>query len=144
MADAFSQTDESHNLGAMLPPYTPRPESEIVSSAIEKVHPKLLPLTDSGSGSESASSDHGHGHGRADDTANGTLEGMAKIAQMYAGLCAEVGVRCEVLEEALKVRQEQVIGGLSEGKLGYLILSFLLLYFRGRRCRSNWDADETF
>jgi len=137
MSDAFSQTDESHNLGAMLPPYTPRPESVFVSSAIEKVHPKLVSLTDSDSGSDSASSDHGHGHGHADDTANGTLEDMAKIAQMYAGLCAEVGVRCEVLEEALKVRQERVIERLSEGKLECFLLSFLLLCLRGRRCRSN-------
>jgi hypothetical protein len=128
MADAFSQTDESHNLGAMLPPYTPRPESEIVSSAIEKVHPKLLPLADSGSGPDSASFDHGHGHGHADD---GTLEGMAKIAQMYAGLCAEVGVRCEVLEEALKVRQEQVIGRLSEGESRLNLPVLIASPFRG-------------
>jgi hypothetical protein len=120
MADAFSQTDESHNLGAMLPPYTPRPESEIVSSAIEKVHPKLLPLADSGSGPDSASF--------ADD---GTLEGMAKIAQMYAGLCAEVGVRCEVLEEALKVRQEQVIGRLSEGESRLNLPVLIASPFRG-------------
>jgi hypothetical protein len=102
----------------MLPPYTPRPESEIVSSAIDRVHPKLVLMTgsSSSSGSDPCSSDHGHGH------VDGSLESMAKIAEMYAGLCAEVGIRCEVLEEALKVRQERVIGRLNEGESGVPLL----------------------
>ena len=101
-----------------LPPYTPRPEPEIARNALERAHPKLLLPSDtdgpSGSGLGSGS--------RKKDSPVPILSpvmSLAKTAEwadMYAGLCSEVGIRCEVLEEALKVRQEEVIRRLNEGE----------------------------
>lgn len=92
-----------------LPPYTPRPEGEIVKDALERAHPKLIVP------SASPGLEHDHEHGTVVEN-NMSLEKTAEWAAMYAGLCSEVGIRCEVLERALKERQEGVIARLGEGE----------------------------
>ena len=39
LVDAYSQTDESH--GTTLPPYTSKPENEIIKDALDRAHPRV-------------------------------------------------------------------------------------------------------
>lgn len=94
--DACTQTDESH--GTTLPPYTPRSDDQLVAEALAKLHPKLEidehPQTD-----------------------QDTLQSVAGNAQAYAELSVNAGIRCQVIENALRDRQGRVVAKVGQDEM---------------------------
>jgi hypothetical protein len=96
LIDAYSQTDESH--GTTLPPYTSKPEHEIVKDALDRAYPRI------------------HNHESDMEEMRGGLEAMAEYAEAYEKINKGTGLRCDYIERSLKEKQEQTMKSVDQGE----------------------------
>ena len=96
LVDAYSQTDESH--GTTLPPYTSKPEHEIIKDALDRAHPRV------------------HVHDGESGELQGGLEAMAECAEAYETINKVTGMRCDYIERTLKEKQDQTMKSVDQGE----------------------------
>ena len=94
--DAYSQTDESH--GTTLPPYTSKPEHEIIKDALDRAHPRV------------------NSHDEETVEMHSGLDAMAEWAEAYEKVNKVTGSRCDYIERSLKEKQERTMESVDQGE----------------------------